>query len=120
MESIRVPLQKNTYQKLFLIFQVVCFVEGAPINTMLYVDNGYFRICRESTVVSLVNGGSPPCFFEENVYKMLCDLSSVDLQNLSIKEHLASKEVEQVRDILIFKNVQANRNEVCCCLRNRL
>ena len=60
---------------------------------MLYVHNGYFRICGDSTVVSLVNGGPPPCFFEENVCKMLCDPNSVDLQNVCMKEHLTSKEV---------------------------
>ena len=43
------------------------FNEGAPIDSMLYVHNGYFRICGEITVVSLVSGGPPPCFFEENV-----------------------------------------------------
>ena len=47
-------------------------------------------------IVSLVNGGPEPCIFEENVYKMLCDPISVDLQNLSMKEHLTSKEVEKM------------------------
>ena len=75
------------------------FPEGTPIDSMLHVHNGYFRICGEITIVSLVNGGPPPCFFEENVYKMLCDPNSVDLQNLSMKEHLTSKEVEKMTDI---------------------
>ena len=75
------------------------FPEGAPIDSMLYVHNGYFRICGEITVVSLVNGGPPPCFFEKNVYKMLCHPNSVDLHNLSMKEHLTSKEVEKMRDM---------------------
>ena len=75
------------------------FNEGAPIDSMLYVHNGYFRICGEITVVSLVNGGPPPCFFEENIYKILCDPNSVDLQNLSMKEHLTSKEVEKMTDV---------------------
>ena len=92
MGLIRVLLPKNTYQKLFLIFQVA-FPEGAPIDSMLYVHNGCFRICGEITVILLVSGGPPPCFFEQNVYKMLCDPNSVDLQNLSMKEHLTSKEV---------------------------
>ena len=43
------------------------FPEGASIDSMLYVHNGYFRICGEITVVSLVSGGPPPCFFEQNV-----------------------------------------------------
>ena len=38
-------------------------------------------------------------FFEENVYKMLCDHKSVNLQNLSMKEHLTSKEVEKRGDM---------------------
>ena len=65
---------------------------------MLYLHNGYFRICGESTVVSLVNGGPQTCCFEENVYKMLCDPNSVDLQNLCMREHLTSKEVEKMGD----------------------
>ena len=40
------------------------FPEGAPIDSILYVHNSYFRICGEITVVSLVSGGPPPCFFE--------------------------------------------------------
>ena len=75
------------------------FPEGALIDSMLYVHNGYFRICGEITIVSLVNGGPPPCFFEENIYKMLSDPNSVDLQNLSMKEHLTRKEVEKMTDI---------------------
>ena len=39
------------------------FPEGAATDYMLYVHNGYFSICGEITVVSLVNGGPPPCFF---------------------------------------------------------
>ena len=74
------------------------FPEGAPIDSMLYLHNGYFRICGESTVVSLVNGGPQTCCFEENVYKMLCDPNSVDLQNLCMREHLTSKEVEKMGD----------------------
>ena len=55
------------------------FPEEAPIDSMLYVHNGNFRICGQIIVVSLVHGGPPPCFFEENAYKMLCDPNSVDL-----------------------------------------
>ena len=39
------------------------FPGGAPVDSMLYVHNGYFRICGEITVVSLVNESPPPCFF---------------------------------------------------------
>ena len=84
MGLIWVLFPNKTYQKLFLIFSCV-FPEGARIDSMLYVHNGCFKICGEITVVSLVNGGLPPCFFEENVYKMLCNPNSVDLQNLNIK-----------------------------------
>ena len=95
MRLIQVLLPKNTYQKLSNISSCV-FPERAPTDSMLYVHNGYFRICGEIAFISLVNGGPPLCFFEENVYKMLCDPNSVDLQNLSMKEHLTSKEVEKM------------------------
>ena len=94
MRLIQVLLPKNTYQKLSNISSCV-FPERASTDSMLYVHNGYFRICGEITFISLVSGGPPLCFFEENVYKMLCDPNSVDLQNLSMKEHLTSKEVEK-------------------------
>ena len=43
--------------------------------------------------------GPPPCFFEENVCKMLCNPNPVDLKNLSVKEHLRSKKIEKMKDM---------------------
>ena len=79
----RVLLSKNTYQKLFLIFSSI-FPEGAPIDSMLYVHNGFFRICGE--ISSIAGQWRSTTFFLKKMFtKMLCDPNSVDLQNLSIK-----------------------------------
>ena len=75
------------------------FPNGAPIDSMLNVHNGWFRICGEIVVVSLVNGGPPPCFLDESVYRMLADLQSVDIQNLNISKHLTSSEIEFLKEI---------------------
>ena len=58
-----------------------------------------FEICREIVVVSLVNGGPPPCFLDENVYRMLVDHQSVDIQNLNISKHLTSSEIKFIKEI---------------------
>ena len=50
-------------------------------------------------VASLVNGGPPPCFLDESVYRMLVDLQSVDIQNLNISKHLTSPEIEFIKEI---------------------
>ena len=93
MELIRVLLPKNACQKLFLICSCI-FPEGAPIDSMLYVHNGCFRICGEITVVSLVNEG-PPCFFwikclQNALWSQFC--GSAESQ---YKKYLTSKEVEK-------------------------
>ena len=75
------------------------FPNGAPIDSMLNVHNGWFRICGEIIVVSLVNGGPPPCFLDEIVYRMLVDLQSVDIQNLNISKYLTSSETEFIKEI---------------------
>ena len=59
------------------------FPNGAPVDSMLNIHNGRFRMCGEIVVVSLVNGGPPPC------YQMLIDPQSVDIQNLNISKHLS-------------------------------
>ena len=64
------------------------FPNGGPVDSMLSVHNGCFRMCGEIVVVSLVNGGPPPCFLDESVYQMLVDPQSVDIQNLNISKHL--------------------------------
>ena len=69
----------------------------APIDSMLNVHNDWFRICGEIVVVSLVNGGPPPWFLDESVYRMLVDLQSVDIQNVNISKHLTSSEIEFIK-----------------------
>ena len=60
------------------------FSNGAPIDSMLNVHDGWFRMCVEIVVVSLVNGGPRPRFLDESVYRMLVDPQSVDIQNFNI------------------------------------
>ena len=66
------------------------FPNGAPIDSMLNVHNGWFRICGEIVVVSLVNGGPLPCFFNESIYRMLANCQAVDIQSLNVSKHLTS------------------------------
>ena len=75
------------------------FPNGAPLDSMLNVHNGWFRMCGEIVVVSLVNGGPPPCFLDESVYQMLVDPQSVDIQNLNISKHFMSSEIEFIKEI---------------------
>ena len=56
-------------------------------------------MCGEIVVVSLVNGGPPPCFLDESVYQMLVDPQSVDIQNLNISKHFMSSEIEFIKEI---------------------
>ena len=75
------------------------FPNGASIDSMLNARNGWFGICGEIVVASLVNGGPPPCFLDEIVYRMLVDLQSVDIQNLNIAKHLTSSETEFIKEV---------------------
>ena len=69
------------------------FPNRASVDSMLNVHYGWFRMCGEIVVVSLVDGGPPPCFLDESVYKMLVDPRSVDIQNLNISKHLTGSEI---------------------------
>ena len=75
------------------------FPNEAPIDSMLNVHNGWFRICGERVVVSLVNGGPPPCFLDESLYRMLVDLQSADIQNLNILKYLKNSEIDFMKKI---------------------
>ena len=73
------------------------FPNGAPIDSMLNVYNGWFRICGEIVVVSLVNGGLLPCFLDECVYQMLVDPQSVNIQNFDMSKHLTGSEIQLIK-----------------------
>lgn len=47
------------------------FPNGGPIDSMLYVHNGFFYACGQVCIVSIAQGGPPPCLLEECVYDML-------------------------------------------------
>ena len=47
------------------------FPNGAPIDSMLHVHNGFFLTCGQIVAVSLVQGGPPPRFLNDNAFQML-------------------------------------------------
>ena len=76
------------------------FQNGAPTDSMLYAHNGFFCACGQISVVSIVQGGPPPCLFEECVYNMLVN-QEVDMTKLSAHEHLTEHERELLDNIKI-------------------
>ena len=92
-------IHKEFLSNIILDISREMFPNGAPIDSMLNVHNGWFRISGEIVVVSIVNGGPPPCFLDESVYRMLVDFQSVDIQNLNILKHLTSSEIEFIKEI---------------------
>ena len=92
-------IHKEFLSNIILDISREMFPNGAPIDSMLNVHNGWFRICGKIVVVSLVNGSLPPRFLDESVYQMLVDLQSVDIQNLNISKHLTSSEIEFIEEI---------------------
>ena len=59
------------------------FPDGSPTDSTYYVQNSTFRTCGEIVVVSLAQGGPPPCFLEQCVYESMS--KSIDM--ISIEEN---------------------------------
>ncbi|XP_028395679.1 uncharacterized protein LOC114519707 [Dendronephthya gigantea] len=57
------------------------FPAGSPVDSTHNVQNGYFQTCGEIVAVSLAQGGPPPCFLHECVYKTMVN-PKLDLKNL--------------------------------------
>ena len=72
------------------------FPHGSPTDSMLYAHyahKGFFHTCAQISLVSIVQGGPPPCLFEECVYNMLIN-QEVDMNHLTAAQHLTKHENE--------------------------
>ena len=57
------------------------FSEGKPTTSMIDLLNGSYKTAGELIVMSLLQGGPAPCFFDTSVYNFLSkqDLSTASL-----------------------------------------
>lgn len=69
------------------------FPNGAPVDSVYNIQNGKFRSCGELVATSVVQGGPPPRFLHENVFKMLVD-PNVDVAALNPEEHLTESDLQ--------------------------
>ena len=69
------------------------FPHGSPTDSMLYAHKGFFHTCAQISLVSIVQGGSPPWLFEECVYNMLIN-QEVDMNQLTAAQSLTKHENE--------------------------
>ena len=60
----------------------ITFPNGAPVDSIYKIHNGQFRSCGEIVATSIAQGGPPPRFLHENVFKMIVD-PNVDVANLN-------------------------------------
>ena len=67
------------------------FPNGSPVDSVYNIQNGKLRSCGEFVATSIVQGGPPPCFLHENVFKMLVE-PNVDLSALNPEEHLTESD----------------------------
>ena len=54
------------------------FPNGLPIDSMLNVANGSFKICGEIVAVSLAQGGPAPVFLTDNTYALMLSRDDVE------------------------------------------
>ena len=84
------------------------FPDGSPIHSTNDIHNGNFRACGELVAASLAQGGPPPCFLDDKVYKTLVTDEDIDFTSPSLVEHLTSKEKEMLdqikSDVLQFQD----------------
>lgn len=77
----------------------VMFPDGAPVDSVYNIQNGYFRSCGELAATSIVQGGPAPCFLDENVYNMIIT-PDVDITKVNLENHFTTKDKE------LFNNVK--------------
>ena len=76
------------------------FPDGAPINSIYYVQNKRFKACGEIVAASLAQGGPPPLFLAESVYELMLT-PEVNNDQLDAETHFTptDKELfEQIRN----------------------
>ena len=85
------------------------FPDGTPVHSTNDIHNGNFRACGELVAVSLAQGGPPPCFLDEEVYKTLVRDEDIDFTSPNLSELLTSKEKEMLdqikSDVLQFQDI---------------
>ena len=52
------------------------FPDGSPVDSTHNVQKGYFQSCGEVIAISLAQGGPPPCFLHECVYRTMVDANT--------------------------------------------
>lgn len=95
-------LKKEFLQRAIRAIGANLFPDGAPLDSMLHVQNGDFKACGQIVSVSIAQGGPPPSFLHENVYKMMVN-PEVDLQKVS-SSMLIEKEQEHIEKVLSSPN----------------
>jgi hypothetical protein len=85
------------------------FHNGAPIDSVYNIHNGQFRSCGEMVATSIAQGGPPPRFLHENVFKMLVN-PDVDVANLNPDEHLTDDDQQLISRVK--NDVSAHKNTI--------
>ena len=84
-------MSKEFLTKIIAELGVIMFPGGSPIDSFYNIQNGMFRACGQVLAASLAQGGPPPVFFHENVFKMLLD-PNVDMASLRADDHLTESD----------------------------
>lgn len=84
------------------------FPDGSPSHSTNDIQSGNFRACGELVAVSLAQGGPPPCFLDDKVYKTLVTDEDIDFTNPKLSDQLTEKEKEMLdqmkSDVLKFQD----------------
>lgn len=75
------------------------FPNGSPMHSTNDIHNGNYRACGELVAVSLAQGGPPPRFLEEKVYKTLVTDGDIDFTSSNLDEHLTPSDIELIDQI---------------------
>ena len=75
------------------------FPDGAPVDSMQNVQNGFFKFCGQITAYSLTHDGPPPSFLHPSVLQTLLD-PNVDMEKLDPMNHATVREQNLLEMIL--------------------
>ena len=75
-------MSKECLTKAISDMGTIMFLNGAPVDSIYKIHIGQFRSCREIVATSIAQGGHPPRFVHENVFKMIVD-PNVNVANLN-------------------------------------
>jgi len=74
------------------------FPNGAPIDSMLHVQNGDYKACGQIVAYNITHGGPPPNFLHPNVVNLLIN-PDVDKENLNVDQHATEEEKDFLEDV---------------------